>query len=295
LKLREKDYLVGLAGFNGIGIKRLSLLQHYFNSAQNIWQASEGQLLKTGLNSKLIKDFIVYRQKTDLSSLKIWLEKQLIKTITIDEENYPELLKKITNPPFLIFVKSQIALEKSWNKLKLIAVVGSRQMTSYGQRATQHLVTDLVKRDWLIVSGLARGVDRVAHQAALEAKGQTLAVLGHGLDRVYPVEHRFLAEAIIKQGALLTERAPFSQLEPANFPARNRLIAGLCQGVLVIEGARKSGTKITASFAVDFNREVFAVPGQLDNPMSQAPADLIKLGAKLVYSVEDILEELESN
>ncbi|MBU0619083.1 DNA-processing protein DprA [Patescibacteria group bacterium] len=291
MKLEEKDYLVGLAAFNGIGPKRLGQLQEYFGLAKKIWQVSVKSLMAAGLGQRLTVRFDNYRKKTSIISLKLWLENNLIKVITIDEENYPKLLKEISNPPFLIFVKSAISFEKEWNNYKTIAVVGSRRATAYGQQATQKLTAALVERGWVIVSGLARGVDRIAHQAALDGKGKTIAVLGHGLDKIYPPEHHWLAKQISQHGALVSEMPPFSAITKGNFVIRNRIVAGLSQGVLVTEGAGRSGTKITTRYAADFGREVFAVPGSINNPMSQAPADLIKLGAKLVTNVEDIIEE----
>lgn len=292
MKLEQQDYLVGISILNGIAGNRFAQLVERFQTPQKIWQASKKSLLTTGLNKNLVERFISYRSQTNLYSLKIWLRKELIQVLTIDNKNYPKLLKEISNPPFLIFIKTAINLQKIWNKRHLIAVIGSRQMTNYGRASAQQLTTGLVKNGWLIVSGLARGIDGVAHQTALDSGGQTLAVLGHGLDKIYPPEHLGLAEKIIRQGALITEYPPFLPARKNNFPMRNRIIAGLSQAVLVIEAKKRSGTKITAGFAADFGREVLAVPGQIDSPASAGSADLIKQGAKLVYCLKDILEEL---
>jgi len=214
---------------------------------------------------------------SDSSSPFLRLREKGIECQVPADNNYPENLKKIDNPPLALFVKGQIKPQDSL----AIAVVGSRRMSSYGMRITQKLVTDLVKKKITIVSGLARGIDTVAHQTTLEAKGRTIAVLGSGLENIYPPENKSLVEKIIKgHGAVVSE-----------FP-RNRIIAGLSLGTLVIEGAIKSGSLITARWAAEQGKEVFAVPGAIDAIGSQAPLFLIKQGAKAVEKVEDILEEL---
>lgn len=291
MKLEDRDYLAGLAVFNGISLTRFSQLQSHFSSAKQIWQTTIKALIAAGIKRNLAIRFENYRKRNSINSLNLWLQTNLIKTITIDEKNYPKLLKQIPNPPFIIFVKSAISFEKDWNDCRLIAVVGSRRATAYGREITRRLTAGLAQKKWVIVSGLARGVDRIAHQTALVGKGKTVAVLGHGLDKIYPPEHRWLAKQISRQGALVSEMPPFSPIMKGNFVIRNRIIAGLSQGILVTEGAGRSGTKITTGYAADFGREVFAVPGSIDNPLSQAPADLIKLGAKLVTKVTDITEE----
>lgn len=227
--------------------------------------------------------------KTDLSSSFLRLRENGIECQVLDSKKYPENLKKIDNPPFTLFIKGEIKPSDSW----ALAVVGSRRMTAYGQRMTQELVTRLVAAKMTIVSGLARGIDTVAHQTALKMGGRTIAVLPGGFDRIYPPENQELAEMIIKgHGALVSEYPPESVLRKSNFPARNRLVSGLSLGVLVIEGAEHSGSLITARFAAEQGREVFAVPGPIDSVNSQAPLFLIKQGAKVVQGVEDIFEEL---
>jgi len=205
------------------------------------------------------------------------------------DKNYPENLKKIDNPPLRLFIKGAI---KASDK-RALAVVGSRRMSHYGEKVTQKLVADLVREKITIVSGLARGIDTIAHQTALKAGGRTIAVLGSGLEKIYPPENKSLVEKIIKgHGAVVSEFLPQQLPAVINFSARNRLIAGLSLGVLVIEGAARSGSLITARWAAEQGKEVFAVPGPIDAVNSQAPLFLIKQGAKAVETVEDILEEL---
>lgn len=208
--------------------------------------------------------------------------------ILISDENYPKNLKEVSSPPKVLYIRGKI-LEKD---SKAIAVVGSRNMTSYGKIVTQKLVKDLVKNKVTIVSGLARGIDTVAQSTAVALGGRTIAVMGTGIDRIYPYENIPLAKKIIENGALVSEYPPGAKITRQNFAVRNRIVTGLSKGVLIIEGTDKSGTLITTSFAANQNRDVFAVPGDITRLTSYVPLFLIKSGAKMVTSVEDILEEL---
>lgn len=285
----EKLYWFGFSLFNGIGPKRFALLKNYFGSAQKAWQAPLNQLLQVGLNSQLAKNLVEFRNKTDLASSFLRLREKKIECQTVDDKNYSENLRKIDSPPFIIYKKGEIKKQDSL----AIAVVGTRRMSSYGRQVTEKLVRELVSYGLTIVSGLARGIDTVAHQTALSCKGRTIGVLGCGLDIIYPPENKFLAEKIINgYGAVISEFPPGCQAVPGNFPARNRIIAGLSLGTLVIEGEVNSGSLITARHAAEQGREVFAVPGPITAGNSAGPALLIKQGAKLVENVQDILEEL---
>ncbi|HKZ35500.1 MAG TPA: DNA-processing protein DprA [Patescibacteria group bacterium] len=209
--------------------------------------------------------------------------------ISISDKVYPKLLAKIDKPPQKLYAEGDLKLLNQ----PAITVVGSRAMSSYGRTVTAFLVRDLVANNLVIVSGLARGVDAWAQQTCLNHGGKTIAVLAHGLDKIYPPENRVLAEEILEKGGLLLSEYPLkTAIKVNNFKARDRLMAGLTAGTLVIEGKSKSGTKITASYAADFGREVFAVPGPIDSPTAIGPAELIQQGAKLVLTVDDILEEL---
>ena len=212
-----------------------------------------------------------------------------MREINLGDLNYPKLLSHISSPSKFLYV---IGNEKILNH-KMITVVGSRKMSQYGREVTEKLVRDLVGKDFVIVSGLARGIDGVAHRSCINSGGKTLAVLGHGFDRIYPPEHRGLAKQIIMSGGCLVTEFPYNfPINKQNFILRNRIVAGLSLGTLVVEGASKSGTKITAGFAADYGREVFCVPGPIGSELSEGPAELIQQGAKLVTKVEDILEEL---
>jgi len=287
--IEELKYWVGLAGMSGLGRKRFKLLKQYFGSVKSIWEARKSQLEQTGLNRKLIEEWDNWKRNYDLEKGMEEVNKRLIKVITIEDKKYPKLLKEVDIAPFILFVKGKVEILNE----NCLAVVGTRKITEYGKSAVKKLVRDLVKENLVIVSGLARGVDSWAHRVCLGNKGKTIAVLGHGLDRIYPRENIRLAEEIVKSGGALVSEYPVNySINRGNFPARNRIVAGMSLGVLIIEGAHRSGTKITANWAADFGREVMAVPGPINSQQSQAPADLIKQGAKLVNSAEDVMEEL---
>jgi len=289
MDVRERKYWIGFSAFPGIGPKRFSLLRDYFGSAEKAWRTDLKELLKVGLEEKLAYKFVKFRENLNLNSVFLRLREKEIECQTLVDKNYPENLKKIDNPPFVLFVKGKI---KPQDRLSL-AVVGTRKMSLYGREITQNLTQQLVKSGLTIVSGLAYGVDTIAHQTTLANKGRTIAVLAGGLDDIYPPENQGLSRQIVKShGALVSEFPPGHQLTTSDFPLRNRIISGLSLGTLVIEGTEKSGSLITARQAADQGREVFAVPGPINSPNSQAPLFLIKQGAKVVQNVEDILEEL---
>jgi len=211
-----------------------------------------------------------------------------LQIVTPADEGYPEPLRTLHDPPLALYFKGE------WRKedRKAVALVGSRQTTSYGREMAARLASDLVRAGFTVVSGLARGIDTCAHRGALEAGGRTLAVLGGGLHDIYPPENRELAEDAARHGALISEFPVGREPDKTTFPYRNRLISGLSQAVVVVEATRTSGALITARFAADQGRSVLAVPGRVDNPLTQGPHDLIRQGARLVEGVEDILDEL---
>jgi len=285
----DKLYWLAFSFLNGLGPKRFSLLKDYFGSAQKVWEASSNQLLAIGLNPQLVKNLIELRSKVNLNSCFLRMREKNIECQISEDKNYPENLKKIDSPPFILFSKGAM---KSQDSLA-IAIVGSRMITDYGRMVTKKLVRGLVAKKITIVSGLARGIDTVAHETALANNGRTIAVLGHGLDLIYPPENKNLATRISSGCGVLVSEYPLGcQPIASNFPARNRIISGLSLGVLVIEANIHSGSLITAKQALDQGREVFAVPGPINSSNSSGTAFLIKQGAKLVENVNDILEEL---
>jgi len=205
--------------------------------------------------------------------------------VTLEDPEYPRLLKQIHDPPARLYVNGRLPVEP------MIAIVGSRHATPYGRRTAHRLARDLSEAGVVVVSGLARGIDAAAHRGALEGRTPTVAVMATGLDRVYPPEHAELAQAIAASGAVITEAEPGTLPLPSRFPVRNRIISGLSLGVLVVEAAQRSGALITARMAAEQGRDVFCVPGSIENPLAVGGHQLLKDGAKLVQTVEDVLDE----
>jgi DNA processing protein len=228
-------------------------------------------------------------QQDKLRSFKQELERKQISYVTMVDSHYPPMLKEVNQPPWVLFLRGDHSL-LNWPSL---AVVGTRNPSSYGKMVTKTLVPKLVKRGLAIVSGMALGIDTLAHEAALEAQGSTVAVLGGGIDVIYPRQNRRLYERLIHEGLVVSEYPPQTSPHPGFFPQRNRIIAGLSYGVVVVEAAHKSGSLITAHLALENGREVFAVPGSVFNEKSVGTNRLIQQqGGKLVISEQDIWEEL---
>jgi DNA processing protein len=234
------------------------------------------QLIKSGVNKNEVEKKLLSTAQHQISTLSFW------------DDNYPSILKKTADPPLVLFYKGIIPY--TWPPC--IAVVGTRTPSIYGKTAAERLVGELVQNGIAIVSGLARGIDTIAHQTALNQSGQTFAVLGCGLDYIYPPENRHLFDTIPSAGSIFTEYFLGTGPDAVNFPRRNRIISGMSLGTLVIEAGDKSGALITANYAADQNREVFAIPGNINSPKSRGTHRLIQQGAKLVQSVQDILEEI---
>jgi DNA processing protein len=285
---RDLPYFIALSAAPGIGPARFALLVKHFKTAENVWKASDKTLEKI-LTPALFKKFTSFRQSFDIETYLNKIKEKSIKIIPIEDNNYPRLLKEISDPPPVLYVKGQIPTGE-----RFLAVVGARKMTSYGRQVTEILARDLVASGFTIVSGLARGVDSYSHRVTVGNKGKTVAVLGGGLDKVYPQENVALANEIAEgSGAVISEYPLGMGSVPGNFPARNRIISGLSLGVLVTEAGEESGSLITTGCAAEQGREVFAVPGPMYSKLAKGPAQLIKQGAKLVMNVEDILEELQ--
>jgi DNA processing protein len=285
-------YLKYWLGFNlvkGIGPAKLKSLLNRFGTVADAWHAGERDMVDAGLDRRTIDGFNSTRSTIDLDSELQKVQDAGIELLVWDSKGYPKYLKEITHPPPLLYVRGEIKEVDEW----AIAVVGTRRKTAYGRQVTTNLVRGLVNNRITIVSGLARGIDSIAHQTAVEMGGRTIAVLGCGPDIIYPSENRALASNIVSgHGAIVSEFALGTKPEGKNFPPRNRVISGLSLGVVVIEAGKRSGALITADFALEQNREVFAVPGNVTSPASRGTNSLIQEGAKLVRNVEDVLEEL---
>lgn len=256
----QLGYWVSLNRVLGIGPVRFRLLLNYFKGdLASAWRASKLELEHAGLDRKVIESFLRQRAKIEPALEVEKLQKEQVRVLTFNDPEYPALLKEIDCPPALLYVKGQLQSDDRF----ALAVVGTRNIDNYGQQVTEKLVADLIRGRVTIVSGLALGVDAVAHSTALDAGGRTLAVVACGLDIVYPRRNEKLAHRIAEdgQGALISEYPLGVMPESGNFPARNRIISGLAQGVLIVEAGIKSGALITARFALDQGREVFSVPG----------------------------------
>ena len=284
-------YWVGFNRVMGVGPAKLRALLDHFGDLETAWRAESADLREAGLDRRALEYLLAARAAMDLDAEVDRVKRLDARCVTWDDADYPPQLKSIAAPPPLLYVKGEFASTDQW----AMAVVGTRRATAYGREVTRALVSDLARSGVTIVSGLARGIDAAAHQAALEAGGRTIAVLGHGIDFVYPPEHRKLAEQIIEHGALVTDYPVGTAPEGKNFPPRNRIISGLSLGVLVVEGDRPSGARITADFALEQGRDVFAVPGNILQRTSRLPNTLIQEGATPVLEVEDILEKLNLN
>ena len=288
----QKIYWHAFNSIDGFGPQAFKKLLASFAELEEAWKSTDTDKLgQLGLSKKQIDNFFQFRQKHSPENLFEELTKENIEILTIKDEAYPTQLKEIASAPPVLYIRGDRDILSN----KSIAIVGSRKFTEYGRRVTENLTRDLVRAGLTIVSGLALGIDGIAHRAALDAGGLTAAVLGTGIDdaTIYPREHFNLAKSIIENGgALITEQPPKTPSLKQNFPARNRIMAGLALGTLVIEAAENSGSLITAGFALEQNREVFAVPGDIFSPQSTGTNRLIKNGAKLVTSAADILEEL---
>lgn len=289
-RMSEREYLAALYGFTAFGPARTKLLLDYFGSAKKVWGLKDNALLEINLSKNLVDKFVEYREAFDPKDYFRKLKSLGINFLTKEDTAYPANLKDIDDAPVVLYVKGK--LEKS--DVNSVAIIGTRKMTSYGKEIADRFAAELAGVGVTVVSGLALGIDAVAHKSALDIGGRTIAVLASGLDIVTPASNRNLANEIVKREGALVSEYPLGQPPlRGNFPSRNRIISGLSKAVVVVEGAKKSGTLLTASAAAEQGRTVFAVPGQISSPMSEAPHFLIKNGAKTVTSVKDILEELD--
>jgi DNA processing protein len=284
----DKRYWVGFNLVKGIGAVRLQALMDHFGSLEVAWQAPVDALQAAGLGPKLAERVTQVRASVDLVKFMAQIEAQGISILTWEDELYPPRLKEIDQPPPVLYVRGALTAEDAWS----VAVVGTRRVSAYGRQVTDELASFLAANGVTVVSGLARGVDAIAHQAALKAGGRTVAVLGSGVDRIYPPEHSQLAEKMLSSGALISDYAPGTPPDASNFPPRNRIISGLSMATVVVEAGETSGALITAQFAVDQGREVFAVPGNILAPQSKGTNRLIAQGARPMLSGRDMLDIL---
>ncbi|MFC2064143.1 DNA-processing protein DprA [Chloroflexota bacterium] len=284
----EKAYWVGFNLVKGIGAVRFQLIKEYFSDLPTAWSASRDQFLALGLQPKIVDNFINVRNNIDIGEYYQKVLSRGINVVISEDEEYPSRLKEIEQSPPVLYYRGEISKEDFW----AVAIVGTRRITSYGRQVADEISSYLARNGITIISGLARGVDAIAHQAALRVGGRTLAVLGCGVDRIYPPEHRNLTEEIVQQGAVVSDYPLGTPPDGSNFPPRNRIISGLSMAVVVIEAGQRSGALITANYAADQGRDVFAVPGNIQAHQSKGSNMLIQQGAHPLLSGKDVLEAL---
>jgi len=291
-KIYNHQALLGFSHFSKIGPQKIIKLEKYFGSPAKAFWASALELERAGINSPLINEFTKWRANFNPETVEASLKQEQIEYITYNNIRYPSILKEIAAPPYIIYYRGNVKLLSAINYQSL-AVVGSRKHSAYGEKIISNLLPAVIENRIMIISGLALGIDALAHKIALGCNGATIAVLGSGLDRasIYPPANRSLAAQIINSGNLLiSEFPPLTPPLKQNFPQRNRIISGLCQATLVIEADLKSGSLITANYALEQNREVLAIPGNIFSDYSCGTNNLLKLGAKTITEASDILE-----
>jgi DNA processing protein len=286
--LSDPKYWLGLSLVPEIGAKRIALLVDRFKDLGLAWAASEQQLIQAGLERLPTTNLLQARRRLNLDDEMRKVERAGAWVVTLDNDDYPTPLKDLPDAPPVLYVRGSLIPQDD----RALSMVGTRKATPYGRDAAYHLAKQLGAHEVTVISGLAHGIDSAAHRGALDGRGRTIAVMGCGVDKVYPADNHKLAQEIIENGALVSEFPLGTPPEARNFPRRNRLISGLSLGVLVVEAPEKSGALITATVAAEQGREVFAVPGNIFNPNSTGTNRLIQDGAKLVTRVEDILTEL---
>ncbi|MEN6497622.1 MAG: DNA-processing protein DprA [Thermoguttaceae bacterium] len=282
-------HVLRLAMVAGVGPRTRRLLLDRFGSSEAVLAAAPSELRSVqGVGPKLTERIVAAREEIDVDSLIAVCQRRDVEIVAETDEAYPSLLRQIPDPPPVLFVRGELKPQDGM----AIGVVGTRHATHYGLRQAERLAASLARAGLTIVSGLARGIDAAAHRGAIEAGGRTLAILGSGVLSIYPPEHESLAEEVVAHGALVSEAPPLAAPHSGVFPQRNRVISGLSLGVIVVEAGDRSGALITARLAMEQGREVFAVPGRIEDPTSRGCHRLIRDGAKLVQTVDDVLEEL---
>jgi DNA processing protein len=287
--MSDVRYWIGFNLIPRIGPVRLAALRDYFGDLEAAWRADAASLRAAGLPQDALERLLLGRTRLDLDAETRKLAASGAHVLTWDSADYPSLLKSIAQPPPVLYVRGALTPADEF----AVAVVGTRHASTYGKEAARRLAAGLAENGVTVVSGLALGIDGVAHRAALDAGGRTLAVLGCGVDVVYPAAHQDLARHIAQAGALISDYPLGTLPEAPNFPPRNRIISGLSLGTLVVEGGQDSGALITVRFALEQGRECFAVPGNIYSRLSEGTNAIIQRGeAKLVTNVKDVLEEL---
>lgn len=290
MSITDKEACIVFNMVSGIGAQRFEALSTHFGSPSAVLSASLDEIAAVrGISMALAQKIASWKKDIDYQAEMDLAEKGGAKIITKFDPEYPAPLKDIYDPPICLYVRGELPLPIEMG----LAIVGSRRITNYGRKMAKHLSEAAVYAGWSVISGLAYGIDAVAHQAALDAGGKTVAVLGGGLARIHPQDHIPMAREIVRHGALVSEFPMEYPVNRQSFPRRNRIVSGMSRGVLVVEAGLDSGALITANIALEQGKQIFAVPGNADNPQARGSNSLIRQGAKLVESIDDILEEFE--
>lgn len=287
--MKDIEYWIWLSRIEGLNPKLLNDLLEKYDNPKTLWNKTKEELTIEGIKESYAKEITnsIYRQNLD-KYLK-YMNENNIEIINIHDKSYPDKLKVIYDPPIVLYIKGN----KNILNEKAMAIVGCRMCTKYGENIANKLAYNLSLNNINVISGLARGIDSCAHKGTLKTNGKTIAVVGCGLDRVYPTENKTLFNEIINNnGAIISEYIIGTKPLAKNFPRRNRIISGLSDGVIVVEAREKSGTLITVDFALEQGKNIYAVPGNIDNLNSYGTNDLIKQGAKIITNFQDIYEDL---
>jgi DNA processing protein len=284
----NRAYWIAFNKVLGIGPARLRAILETCGSIEAAWRAPIQQLQAAKLDRRSIENLLQARRDIDPEQELDRVRKAGVQVLTWDDADYPASLRDIDASPPVLYLHGRLTSQDEW----AIAIVGTRRASTYGREVAQKLATQLAQQGITVVSGLALGIDTVAHRAAIDAGGRTLAVLGSGVDQIYPPQNRAVAMAIAEQGAIMSDYPLGTRPEAGNFPPRNRIVSGLSRGVIIVEASERSGALITAQFAADQGRELFAVPGSILSPGSAGCNMLIQQGAIPLLSVDDVLEQL---
>ncbi len=288
--MKDIEYWIWLSRIEGLNPKFLNDLLEKYNNPKKIWDKTKEELIEDGIKEKYACEITSNRYREKIDKYLKYMNENNIEIITINDKQYPDKLKAIYDPPIVLYVKGN----KNILNDRSIAIIGCRMCTKYGENTSKKIAYNLSINNINIISGLAKGIDSFAHKGSLAAQGKTIAVVGCGLDRVYPKENKELFDEIIKRGgAIISEYVIGTKPIAKNFPKRNRIISGLSDAVIVVEAREKSGTLITVDFALEQGKDIYAIPGNVDNPNSYGTNDLIKQGAKIVTKLQDILEDLQ--
>lgn len=287
--MEELKYWIWLSKIPELGSIKIQRLLAIYHHPKEIWNSKKEELKQVeGIGEKLAEEILKQEYRENLDILQNKMKEEKIELITLQDEAYPENLKHLYDKPISLYVKGDKSILNEFS----LAMIGCRENSTYGRKVATAIGKGLAKRNIITISGLARGIDSISHRASLEGNGKTIAVIGSGIDCIYPHENTELAQEIVqKGGVIVSEYPPETKAERMNFPARNRIISSLSSGIIVIEAKKKSGTMSTVDFALEQGKMVFAIPGNITNPNAEGTNELIKQGAKCVTCMQDIMEE----